>query len=128
MRDAARAGSISNTYWGAFEDYRQALTPTIAEAVALAFGWGADWADRIVGGEEPSIEVEPSAVSDQVAEAIAKLAAEFTAESRRQREAIERLEAAFNAERKARLAAVRAAARSIGEPADDVVEQSPRRP
>ncbi len=49
VRDAAAAGSISNTYWGKFEDYRQSLTPMIATAVAKAFDWPADWPDAADG-------------------------------------------------------------------------------
>lgn len=47
VRDAARRGGISNTYWADFEDYRQSLTPMIAAAVAKAFDWPDDWADGL---------------------------------------------------------------------------------
>jgi hypothetical protein len=46
VRKAAAEGKISNTYWGEFEDYRRPLTPLIAAAVALAFGWSPTWADE----------------------------------------------------------------------------------
>lgn len=54
VRDAARQGGISNTYWGEFEDYKRKLTPMIAEAVAKAFDWPADWADRLSGANPPA--------------------------------------------------------------------------
>lgn len=47
VRAAAQRGDISNTYWAEFEDYRQPLTPTIAAAVAMAFGWSEDWPDAL---------------------------------------------------------------------------------
>lgn len=46
VRVAAMHGQISNTYWGEFEDYKRALTPMIAEAVAKAYEWPEDWADK----------------------------------------------------------------------------------
>ncbi len=53
VRDAARHGGISNTYWGGFEDYKQPLTPTIAAAVARAFDWPAEWSDEVTqSGDE----------------------------------------------------------------------------
>ena len=48
VRDAARAGGISNTFWGNFEDYRQALTPLLTAAVSRAFEWSDDWANAAI--------------------------------------------------------------------------------
>lgn len=132
VRDAARASGISNTYWGAFEDFRQPLTPTIADAVARAFGWDTGWADRLVDGLEP-VALAPEPEPD-VAEAIAKLSAEFAAAEAGRAAEIEALRAEFAAERDAMLAAVRAATGSGDveladrvDEADDPVKRRPRR-
>lgn len=87
VRDAAVAGKISNTWWAKFEDGLQPLTDGIVAAVALAFGWSADWATQPVGDDQltrlVAVVAELSERVDGLAAQVVRLGGEVVPTSRR---------------------------------------------